>query len=87
LLEESDESPSVDRIDAIIKSRGLEIVQDTGAIDAAITEVIGRNAKAVADFKSGNEKAVGALIGQVMKSVKGADPQLVREKVLSKLAE
>lgn len=84
---EQDLAPSVERIDEIIKTRGLEIVQDTGAIDGAITDVIGRNAKAVADFKSGNEKAVGALIGQVMKAVKGADPQMVREKLLSKLAE
>ena len=80
-------SPSVPQIDELIASRGLEIVQDTGAIDAAISEVFSRSAKAIADFKAGNEKAVGALIGQVMKGVKGADPQTVREKVLARLAE
>ena len=80
-------SPSVPRIDELIASRGLEIVQDTGAIDAVISEVFSRSAKAIADFKAGNEKAVGALIGQVMKGVKGADPQTVREKVLARLAE
>jgi len=89
LLEESSRgiAPGVDQIDALITSRGLEIVQDTGAIDAAITEVLSRNAKAIADFKSGNEKAAGAIIGQVMKAVKGADPQTVREKVLARLKD
>ena len=90
LLSDHDEHstvPTVARIDEIISTRGLTIVQDTGAIDSAIAEVIARNAKAVADFKSGNEKAIGAVIGQVMKAVKGADPQMVREKVLAKISE
>jgi aspartyl-tRNA(Asn)/glutamyl-tRNA(Gln) amidotransferase subunit B len=75
--------PGPNRIDEIIAAKGLAIVQDTGAIDAAIATVLGRNAKAVADFKSGNEKAIGALIGQVMREVKGADPQTVREKIIA----
>ena len=89
LLDETPEKgiPSLSRIDELISDRGLEIVQDTAAIDAAIVEVLARSAKAIADFKAGNEKAAGALIGQVMKAVKGADPQTVREKVLAKLKE
>ena len=87
LAESPDKEVSVERIDQIIAAKGLVIVQDTGAIDAAIADVIGRSAKAVADFKGGNEKAVGALIGQVMKAVKGADPQTVREKLLTKIRE
>ena len=92
LLEDGDGNKTlsidrIDRIDELVKSRGLAIVQDTGAIESAISEVLSRNAKAIADFKSGNEKAIGALIGQVMKSVKGADPQTVREKLLAKLGE
>jgi aspartyl-tRNA(Asn)/glutamyl-tRNA(Gln) amidotransferase subunit B len=77
---------SVDRIDAIIAAKGLAIVEDTGAIEAAISAVLARNAKAIADFKGGNEKAIGALIGQVMKQVKGADPQAVREKLIAELS-
>lgn len=80
-------APSTARVDEIIQTRGLVIVQDTGAIDQAIADVLGRSAKAIADFKSGNEKAIGALIGQVMKAVKGADPQTVREKLISKMSE
>ncbi len=77
---------SVGRIDEIITAKGLAIVEDTGAIDAAIAAVLARSEKAIADFKSGNEKAIGALIGQVMKQVKGADPQAVREKLLTALS-
>ena len=86
LLSESAESsvaPEPSRIDEIITAKGLAIVQDTGAIEAAITAVLGRNPKAVADFKAGNEKAIGALIGQVMRDAKGADPQSVREKIIA----
>ena len=89
LLSDHDENIPVTeaRIDELVKSRGLAIVQDTGAIDTAIAAVVERSAKAIADFKGGNEKAIGALIGQVMKGVKGADPQLVREKLLDAIAK
>ena len=70
----------------IITAKGLAIVEDTGAIDAAIAAVLARSEKAIADFKGGNEKAIGALIGQVMKQVKGCDPQVVREKLLAALS-
>ncbi len=79
-------SQTVSRIDEIIAEKGLAIVEDTGAIDAAIATVLARSAKAIADFKGGNEKAIGALIGQVMKTVKGADPATVKEKLLAELA-
>ena len=75
--------PGIDRIDEIIAVKGLAIMEDTGAIDAAIAVVLGRNAKAIADFKAGKQNAIGALIGQVMREVKGADPQAVREKIIA----
>ena len=75
----------VSRIDEIIAEKGLAILEDTGAIDAAIAAVLARSAKAITDFKGGNEKAIGALIGQVMKAVKGADPATVKEKLLAEL--
>lgn len=86
LLEHAVEhAPTLERIEAIIADKGLALVQDTGAMDAAIAAVIARNAKAVADFKAGKQAAVGALIGQVMKELKGADAAVVREKILSAL--
>jgi aspartyl-tRNA(Asn)/glutamyl-tRNA(Gln) amidotransferase subunit B len=90
LLTDADEKSAavtIERIDQIVSSRGLAIVQDTGAIDAAIAAVLGRNAKAIADFKAGKQAALGALIGQVMKEVKGADPQTVREKLTAAVSQ
>jgi aspartyl-tRNA(Asn)/glutamyl-tRNA(Gln) amidotransferase subunit B len=74
-------------IDQIIAEKGLALVTDTGELDRVIDEVIGKNPKAVADFKSGKQAAVGALIGQVMKGVKGADPQAVRSMLIEKLSQ
>ncbi|MSR58179.1 MAG: Asp-tRNA(Asn)/Glu-tRNA(Gln) amidotransferase subunit GatB [Planctomycetaceae bacterium] len=72
-------------IDQIIVEKGLALVTDTGELDRVIGEVLAKNAKAAADFQSGKQGAVGALIGQVMKQVKGADPQTVREMLLAKM--
>lgn len=74
-------------IDQIIAEKGLALVTDTGELERVIGEVIGKNPKAVADFKSGKQAAVGALIGQVMKAVKGADPQAVRTMLIEKLGQ
>lgn len=74
-------------IDKIIADKGLATVQDTGLIDSVINEVLSKNAKAVADFKAGKQAAVGALIGQVMKQVKGADPQQVKELLVAALSK
>jgi aspartyl-tRNA(Asn)/glutamyl-tRNA(Gln) amidotransferase subunit B len=88
LVENPDRRPiSSGHIDQIIAERGLALVTDTGELERAIAEVIGKNPKAVADFKSGKQAAVGALIGQVMKSVKGADPQTVRTMLMEKMSQ
>ncbi|HTN01375.1 MAG TPA: Asp-tRNA(Asn)/Glu-tRNA(Gln) amidotransferase GatCAB subunit B, partial [Planctomycetaceae bacterium] len=84
-LLESGEPANIEQIGQVIAEKGLAIVQDAGAIDAAIAQVIAANPKPVADFKSGKAQAAGALIGQVMKLVKGADPQGVRERLLEQL--
>jgi aspartyl-tRNA(Asn)/glutamyl-tRNA(Gln) amidotransferase subunit B len=73
-------------IDSVIADRGLALVVDTGALEAAIVDALARNPKAVADFRSGKQAALGALIGQVMKACKGADPQTVREMLVQKLS-
>lgn len=59
---------------------------DTGAIEAIVQKVVDANPKIVADFRSGKEKAIGALIGMVMKETRGkADPKtaeaMLREKM------
>ncbi|NQV22830.1 MAG: Asp-tRNA(Asn)/Glu-tRNA(Gln) amidotransferase subunit GatB [Rhodopirellula sp.] len=74
-------------VDSIIADKGLGKEQDTGKIDAAIQAVIDneRNAKAVEDVRTGKLQAVGPLIGQVMKELKGADAGSVRQMIIDKL--
>ena len=78
---------TVARIDQIIEEQGLSIVADSGQLETVIAAVIAKNAKAVADFKGGKPSAAGALIGQIMRELKGADPATVRELLMKKLAE
>jgi aspartyl-tRNA(Asn)/glutamyl-tRNA(Gln) amidotransferase subunit B len=73
-------------IEQIIEEKGLQQITDTGAIEAMIDEVLANNAKAIEQFKSGNEKALNALVGQVMKASKGkANPAQVQELMKAKL--
>lgn len=78
--------PVVADIDRLIAEKGLAIVNDTAAIEAAINEAIATNAKAIEDFKAGKQQALGAIIGKVMKQVKGADAKMVRELVIAKIS-
>lgn len=65
-----------------VEKHGLKTVNDEGALMEVLTHVIAENPKAVADFKNGKEKALGALVGQTMKAMKGkADPGLARQKL------
>ena len=55
-------------------------MNDTGALEAIVDEIIAANAKNVAEFRPGNDKALNALVGQIMKASKGkANPQQVNE--------
>ena len=65
----------------------LVIERNLKAIDAAIAEVLSKNPKIVADFKGGKQGAIGPLVGQVMKSVKGADPAAVRNLIAEKIGQ
>ncbi|MFM7459927.1 MAG: Asp-tRNA(Asn)/Glu-tRNA(Gln) amidotransferase subunit GatB, partial [Burkholderiales bacterium] len=74
--------------DAIIEVRGLKQVTDPGAIEKIIDDVLAKNEKSVAEFRSGKDKAIQALIGQVMKASQGkANPGQVNELLRKKLAE
>ena len=87
LTEVDDEKPiSKERIDAIVSEKGLATVSDTGAIDAVINAVVARNEKAAADVRAGKQQALGPLVGQVMKELKGADAKVVRQMLLDKLS-
>jgi aspartyl-tRNA(Asn)/glutamyl-tRNA(Gln) amidotransferase subunit B len=75
-----------DSVDAIIEAKGLKQMNDSGALEKIIDEVIATNPDNVAQYKAGKDKAFNALVGQVMKASKGkANPQQVNELLKSKL--
>lgn len=70
-----------------VEEKGLKIVQDDGALEEVLKKVIADNPQAVADYKGGKEKALGALVGQTMKAMKGkANPGVVNKKLRDMLA-
>ena len=73
-------------IDEVVKARGLEVVRDDGAIEAAVDEALAANPDIVEKYKAGNKKVVGAIVGQVMKATRGkADPAQVNKLIATKL--
>jgi len=78
---------SAQRPRQIVSEQGLEQVSDSGAIEAAIAQVLAAHPQQVAQFKSGNEKVFGFLVGQIMKATQGkANPQKVNELLREKLS-
>lgn len=73
-------------VDEYVKAHGLEQVNDPRALAAAVEKVFKANAQSIADFQAGKEKALGFLVGQVMRELRGkADPKAVNAAVLEKL--
>ena len=68
--------------ESYVEEHGLKTVNDEGALEEVLKEVIAKNPKAIADYKGGKEKALGALVGQTMKAMKGkANPGMVNQKL------
>ena len=77
---------SPDSPEKIVKDKGLVQITDTSAIEGIVDEVIANNPKAVEEYKAGKKKAIGALVGQIMKATKGkANPQMVNQLLTKKL--
>ncbi len=73
--------------DEVVAARGLEVVSDDGALGAAVDRAIAANPEVAAKIRDGKVAAAGALIGAVMKEMRGqADAGRVRELVLERLA-
>jgi aspartyl-tRNA(Asn)/glutamyl-tRNA(Gln) amidotransferase subunit B len=71
---------------SIVADLGLEQTSDADAISLAIDKVLAANAKAVVDYKAGQEKSFGFLVGQTMKELKGkGNPQVINELLRKKL--
>ena len=72
--------------DEVVKKHGYEVVQDTGALEAAVDQALADNPDIVEKLKSGNMKPMGAIIGAVMRATKGqADAKAVSGLVMKKL--
>ncbi|OGX13349.1 MAG: aspartyl/glutamyl-tRNA amidotransferase subunit B [Omnitrophica bacterium RIFOXYB12_FULL_50_7] len=74
--------------EVIVKEKGLTQVSDTGLIEKAVEKAIAANPTAVAEFKAGKQKALGALVGAVMKETGGkANPKVLNEILLKNLSK
>lgn len=70
------------------KEKGLEQMSDTGALEAMVKEVLDANPQAIVDFKNGKDRAVGFLVGQVMKKSRGkANPGMASKLVQQELSK
>jgi aspartyl-tRNA(Asn)/glutamyl-tRNA(Gln) amidotransferase subunit B len=74
--------------EAYVEEKGLKVVNDEGALKAAIDAILAANPQSVADYKAGKEKAMGFLVGQTMRTMKGkADPAMVNKLVKEALSQ
>ncbi|ANY67668.1 aspartyl/glutamyl-tRNA amidotransferase subunit B [Paenibacillus sp. BIHB 4019] len=72
----------------IVEEQGLVQISDEGAIIAIVDKVIESNPQSVEDFRAGKEKAIGFLVGQIMKETKGkANPAMVNKMLLERLQQ
>jgi len=74
-------------VDQIIEARGLKQITDTSAIESIVDEVIAACPDQVQQFKDGNDKVIGFLVGQVMQKSKGkANPQMANQLLKEKMS-
>lgn len=78
---ETGESPK-----SIVEKKGIKVISKSEELDKVVDEVIKENKKAVIDYKSGNEKAIEFLIGQVLRKTKmAADPKILKKLIEEKI--
>jgi len=83
----TDAAATAATVDAVIEAQGLKQMNDSGALEAIVDEVLVANAKNVEEFRAGKEKAFNALVGQVMKASKGkANPAQAGEVLRKRLS-
>lgn len=72
--------------DAIIETRGLKQISDSGAIESLVNDVLSAHPAIVEEYRAGKDKAFNSLVGQVMKAARGkANPQQVTDMLRQKL--
>jgi len=64
----------------VVKAKGLVQISDEGALREIVTSTLDANPQSIEDFKNGKDRAIGFLVGQIMKATKGqANPPLVNK--------
>ena len=72
----------------IVKEKGLIQVSDSGQLLAWVNEALDNNPKSIEDYKNGRDRAIGFLVGQIMKASKGqANPQMINKMLLEEIAK
>lgn len=74
--------------EAIVKAKGLVQVSDSSQLLSWVNEVLDNNEQSIIDFKNGKDRAIGFLVGQIMKISKGqANPQMINKMLLEEIAK
>ena len=72
--------------DVIVKEKGLVQISDEGAIKEVVNKIIVANPQSIVDYKAGKDRALGFLVGQCMKEMKGkGNPQILNKLILEEL--
>lgn len=72
--------------EAVVKAKGLVQISDEGELRKIISGILDNNAQSIEDYKNGKDRAVGFLVGQVMKATKGqANPPMVNKILLEEM--
>ncbi|SIS65526.1 Asp-tRNA(Asn)/Glu-tRNA(Gln) amidotransferase subunit GatB [Salimicrobium flavidum] len=70
----------------IVKDRGLVQISDEGQLREVVTNILDQNEQSITDYKNGKDKAIGFLVGQIMKETKGqANPKMVNELLIEEI--
>ncbi|MCA1010386.1 Asp-tRNA(Asn)/Glu-tRNA(Gln) amidotransferase subunit GatB [Halobacillus halophilus] len=70
----------------IVKDKGLVQISDEGQLTEIVTTILDNNPQSIEDYKNGKDKALGFLVGQVMKETKGqANPPMVNKIILAEM--
>lgn len=79
---ETGKSPEI-----IVKEQGLIQISDEGALEEIVERILDANPQSIEDYKNGKDRAIGFLMGQIMKETKGkANPQMVNKMLLDKIS-
>lgn len=72
----------------IVKEQGLIQISDEGALKEIVSKILDENDQSIIDYKNGKDRAIGFLVGQIMKASKGkANPQMVNKMLIDMINE